>query len=65
MANSQKNLHEAGPGDLPGLVIQLWTPVEVRIPIGYQNETGFHYGIEFISSLLELPPETHAAPFIP
>ncbi len=60
MAKSQKIAHEIGSGDLPGMAVQLWTSIELRIPIGYQNETGFHYGIEFISSLLEPAPEIQA-----
>jgi len=29
------------------------TGIEAMIPFGYEDETGFHYGVEFISSLLK------------
>lgn len=50
---------------LAGLIGTLWAGLEAGIPFGYQNETGFHYGIEFISSLLESSPENGADPLLP
>jgi hypothetical protein len=52
MANRQKSEDVYRSGDSSGNVVESWAGIEVWIPIGYQNETGFHYGIEFISSLL-------------
>jgi hypothetical protein len=53
MANSQKSADGVRPGELSGIITKLWASIEVRIPFGYQNETGFHYGMEPISSFLE------------
>jgi hypothetical protein len=53
MAN-RKKFEDAGRlGGSSLRTAELWAGIEVRIPTGYQNETGFHYGLEFISSLLE------------
>jgi hypothetical protein len=34
------------------LIARLWAGIQVWIPVGYQNETGFHYGTQFVSSIL-------------
>ena len=42
------------------MVAALRAEIGVRIPLGYQDETGFHYGIEPISLCLELLVERPA-----
>jgi len=32
------------PGTPPGMAVRLWAGIVARVPIGYQDETGFHYG---------------------
>jgi hypothetical protein len=61
MVNRQKSENEACPADSAGMIVEVWNSIEVRIPIGYQNETGFHFGLEFISSLIEPLPENQTA----
>jgi hypothetical protein len=39
--------------DLWALIATFWADIGARIPLGYQDETGFHYGLPPISSLLE------------
>lgn len=46
----------------PGIIGKFWTSLEAWIPFGYQDATGFHYGIEFISLLLQPPPANGADP---
>ena len=29
---------------LSGLMAELWTILDEKVPVGYQDETGFHYG---------------------
>ena len=31
-------------GFLVGLIMKLRAAIEVRVPVGYQDKTGFHYG---------------------
>jgi hypothetical protein len=37
------------------------TDIGARIPLGYQDETGFHYGIKPIASFLECLVENPAS----
>ena len=39
--------------DLSEIAARLLAGIVSRIPFGYENETGFHYGIESINSFLE------------
>jgi len=57
MAGSQKSTNEVRPGGSSGLVARLWAGIKGWIPLGYEDETGFQYGIEAASSFLERPPE--------
>ena len=65
MANNQKSADKIRPRPSSGIIVEFWASIEVRIPIGYQNETGFHFGLEFILSLLESSPENQASPLQP
>jgi hypothetical protein len=53
MSSDHQNRNEVRPGELSGIIARLWVRIQVWIPIGYQNETGFHYGTQSISSILE------------
>ena len=65
MVNNQTFVNKILTGKLSEISGNLWAGLEVWIPFGYQNATGFHYGIEFISSLLELSSETEVYPLLP
>ena len=65
MVNNHTSANEIPTGKLSGSLGKLWAGLEAWIPFGFQNATGFHYGIEFISSLLELSSETEADPLLP
>jgi hypothetical protein len=39
--------------DLWALLAAFLAGIGARIPLGYQDETGFHYGLPPISSILE------------
>jgi len=47
------------PGESSGIIAKLWAGIKVRIPVGYQNETCFHYGTESISSFASLGEEVY------
>jgi hypothetical protein len=53
MVNSQKSANGVRPGESLGIIAKLWASIKARIPLGYEDETGFHYGIEPISLSLE------------
>jgi len=62
MVSSKKSMNRGPMGRLSGVLDRLWTSFEDWIPFGYQNETGFHHGIDFISLLLDPPSENHTDP---
>jgi len=33
-------------GGVKGIVVMLWKAIRIEIPIGYQDETGFHTGVK-------------------
>lgn len=44
---NQKTLSHTGVGFSPaGLMAKLRNLVKLEIPVGYQDETGFHYGVK-------------------
>jgi hypothetical protein len=63
MTNEQNPAFEIQSYVLPGVAVQLWADINGRFPVGYQDETGFHYGIEPVMPLLEeVAPLSEAKP---
>ena len=65
MGSDQTSANGVQTGKVSGILGKLWADLETGIPFGYQNETGFHYGIEFISFLLDLSSKDGADPLLP
>jgi hypothetical protein len=42
MVQSQKFASGVQPGGLSGIMIRLWAGIKARIPLGYEDKTGFH-----------------------
>jgi hypothetical protein len=60
MVDSQTSVHNASPVRSTGKLASLWAGIEVRVPFGFQDETGFHFGMDSLASLLELLSENQA-----
>jgi len=51
-------LHYQGVGfDFAGIVEKFRTLVKVNVPVGYQDETGFHMGVEPVKKEVKFPTE--------
>jgi hypothetical protein len=46
MAGSQKSGNRVWYGRTLDIIDRLWAGFIARVPLGYEDETGFHYGIE-------------------
>lgn len=57
MACSQKRADRVRPGNLSGIITRLLASFKARVPVGYEDGTGFQYGNETASSFLERPSE--------
>jgi hypothetical protein len=57
MPNEQISGNQPQPGAAPGLIARLWASITACVPIGYQDETGFHRGTEPLEPLSEAKPE--------
>src|SRR5271154_5557594 len=58
-------------GGVKGIVVMLWKAIRIEIPIGYQDETGFHTGVKPAEKEVKscrfgsFPPRRHVALFHP
>jgi hypothetical protein len=51
-----KTLVYSGVGfPLQGLLAKLLNAVKISIPVGYQDENGFHYGVKQVGKQTEWP----------
>jgi hypothetical protein len=46
----------ATKGDVGGIVAKLRKAIRIEIPVGYQDETGFHIGIKSAEKEVKWPP---------
>ena len=46
MSTNKKLAGEVAPGGVRGIVANLWQAIKVEIPIGYQDEMGFHMDVK-------------------
>jgi hypothetical protein len=53
MVQSQKSANLIRLGGSSSTIGKLWASIEARIPLGYEDETGFHYGKEPVLAPLE------------
>ena len=44
MALKDLALRHKGPTRLKSIKVKLWSAIDFHVPVGYQNETGFHFG---------------------
>ena len=64
MVQSQTSANEVRPSGSSGIINRLWAGIIARIPLGYEDETGFHYGKEPVLAPLERPSEKQTDPVI-
>jgi hypothetical protein len=64
MVQSQKSANLIRLGGLSITIGKLWASIEARIPLGYEDETGFHYGTKPVLAPLERPSEKQTDPVI-
>jgi hypothetical protein len=50
----------AARGGMAGIIAKLWRVIRIEIPIGYQDETGFHIGVKSFD--LFFRPACHSFP---
>jgi hypothetical protein len=55
MVQSQKSVNLIRLGGSSSAIGKLWASIEARIPLGYEDGTGFHYGTKPVSAPLERP----------
>ena len=39
-----ESANDVWPGKSSGIIARLWAGIEARIPLGHEDETGFHFG---------------------
>lgn len=57
MAKNQTSAIKVQTSESSGTINKLFAAIKDRIPFGYEDETGFHYETEPISSLREQSSE--------
>jgi hypothetical protein len=53
MVCNHKSANRVRPGKSLGIFTRLWVNINARVPLGYEDQTGFQFGIENISLSLE------------
>jgi hypothetical protein len=53
VACNQKSANRVRPGKSLGIFTRLWVSIKAQVPLGYEDQTGFQFGIENISLSLE------------
>jgi hypothetical protein len=57
MVQSQKSANLIRLGGSSSTIGKLWASIEARIPLGYEDETGFHYGTKPVLAPWKRPSE--------
>ena len=65
MVSDQTSQAKSPTRKLLATIGKLWSGLDGWIPLGYENESGFHYGIDFIASILVPSLENRATTGLP
>jgi len=57
MARNHKSKKGSETRGFSGIIARFMAFIYARMPAGYEDETGFHYGIAPVSPFIEQPPE--------